>query len=138
MKESSLWACHIDLATPNFLSGNILFGELQDEDRYIQFGQDPASYQFWSWTQSNALELSYNDNFTAGTYKFTSIQISRRSDKLFIHRTSYDFLNFFADIGGLFGVLSSLGFALVGFLEAFIANNKIISLFYIMKHSKQK
>lgn len=74
--------------------------------------------------------MSYTDNFSAGSYKFTSIQIFRRFDTLNMSRTTYDFLNYFGDIGGLIGVLKGIGIALVGFIQTYLANSFLLSRMY--------
>ena len=76
--------------------------------------------------------LSYADSWP-DYYKLAGTTIFRNTNVENMDRTTYDFLNFLGDIGGLQGILISIFTVLVPIYSSFIAN-----YFYISKMYSQK
>ena len=58
------------------------------------------------------LAMSYADDF-AVRYKIAGLTIFRELDLEVIGRSTYDFLSFLGDVGGLDGVLIIVGFLMI-------------------------
>lgn len=67
--------------------------------------------EFFSYMMQ-PLEISYSANIT-GRYKIAGFTVFRDLNLRVINRTTYDFLNFLGDVGGLDGILLLFGFIIM-------------------------
>ena len=77
--------------------------------------------------------MSFNDNFSDGTYKFAEIEVMRDFGMEYYKIYSRDFLVFYGDIGGLLAMLQQFGGLLLSYsqLVGFLVNSYLISkMFY--------
>jgi hypothetical protein len=75
---------------------------VQDEISYLHFL--PAEVREFFNLKIAPLQLSYESNYPE-LYKIAGFSIFRDLDKVILERSTYDFLNFLGDVGGLDGVL---------------------------------
>lgn len=73
--------------------------------------------------------MSYSDDFN-DYYKIAGFTVYRSLSHTYIARTTYDILNFLGDIGGLSGLLASVGSLLVGGACAFAVNAFYLSTLF--------
>jgi len=76
------------------------------------------------------LGLSFADNWPE-YFKLAGTTIFRSTDVEQMDRTTYDFLNYLGDIGGLQGILISICSVLVPYYSSFMANCFFISKLYV-------
>jgi hypothetical protein len=87
---------------------------VSDEIYYLDIGAE-IERDFFSFDITN-LQLSYADDFEA-TYKIAGMTIFRELDLEITKRTTYDFLSFLGDVGGLDGILIIVGYLMINWYQ---------------------
>ena len=92
--------------------------EIVDEIEYVDVGNQ-AFRPFFSFSLTN-LGLSYSDDFE-GYYKIAGFTVFHSLNKTYLTRTTYDFLNFLGDVGGLEGILLIIGGIIMPYISSFVS-----------------
>lgn len=126
VKESILTLAHIDKSQANIMQASIRQHFLEDEISFIQYGQF-TPYDFFTF-ETSAFEAS-------DINKIVGLKILRQFDTETIHRETYDLLEYLGDVGGLMGLLCSIGMWMVGWFSTFMAKGYFISKLYYQDNS---
>ena len=110
VRRSRIHTQHIDKRTPTWAQTKLVSNVVQDAISYVDLGF-AKEREFFSY-EMKQLEVSYADNITA-RYKIAGFTVFRDLNLRIINRTTYDFLNFLGDVGGLDGVLLLFGFIIM-------------------------
>ena len=109
-KSSKIQTQHIDKRQANWAQTYIKSHFVSDEIYYLDVGAE-IERDFFSFDITN-LQMSYADDFEA-TYKIAGMTIFRELDLEVTKRTTYDFLSFLGDVGGLDGILIIVGYLMI-------------------------
>lgn len=113
-----------------FVGSHDVADEISFVDLGIVKGRPFTSYNLGS------LGMSYSNNFT-DYYKIAGFSVYRSLDHTYIARATYDILGFLGDVGGLDGLLTTVGGWLVGGACAFAVNAFYLSsLFHLRPREK--
>lgn len=134
VNEAVIWNQHINKAQTNWMLTQYTTFSVEDEIAYMDVGMvEPREFHQY---KLNGLGLSYSDNFE-GYYKIAGFTIFRDLNRVVISRSVYDVLNFLGDIGGLSGILGSIGDLLVARFANFMGVGYFMQqLFYTYRNKE--
>ena len=128
--KSRFMTRQIDSTSPSSIIGELLLHELEDEVSFVQYGQQDL-YSFYTLSLSQSLPSSWVNYPTR--YKFMSFELHFSQDRVRVSRTTYGLLDFLGDLGGLYGILVSIGGMLAKPMSRYALQSALLLSAFILK-----